>query len=90
MEEPKSQGYSKKETEGKASLFDSPVNTLAVYTILKMLIKMRSHLGLEAMLCYIEKYLAILEENNPEVRTAVLKALSFVSVEKIYLEAMKK
>ena len=71
-----------------AHLLNSPLNTLAVYTVLKILFKMKSVLGLEAMLDYMGMYLSVLEKHNPEIKIAVLKALTFINVEKIYLEAV--
>ena len=65
----------------------SPTNIIAIYTVLSILLKLRSHLGLEAMLEYIENYLRVLEANNPQMKYAVAKALEYIDVKKIYTEA---
>ena len=64
-------------------------NSVAVYTVLSILRKMKTELGFEAMLEYMDKYLLIIEQSNPPLRKAVEKALSIVKVEKIYEDAMK-
>ena len=69
------------------SLF-TPENIIVVYTVLSILIKMKDSLGMEAMLEYIGRYLSIIEKNNPKFKTAVKEALSLMSVEKIYKDAL--
>ncbi len=69
------------------SIFSS-ANIIAIYTALSVLLKMRKTLGLEAMLEYAENYLEILAAHNPEMKFAVLKALEFIDVKKIYAEAL--
>ena len=64
-------------------------NSVAVYTVLSILRKMKTELGFEAMLEYLEKYLLIIEQSNPPLKKAVEKALVIVRVEKIYQDAMK-
>jgi hypothetical protein len=70
------------------SLF-TPGNILTIYTTLCILSEMKKRLGLEAMLEYIEKYCRIVEGNNPELKSAVEKALMHVDAEKIYKDTMK-
>ena len=70
-------------------LFDSPANSVAVYTVLSVLKRMKTELGFEAMLEFHEKYLETIDLNNPALKTAVEKALHIVNVEKIYKDAMK-
>ena len=67
----------------------SASNTIAVYTVLCLLLKMRANLGLEAMLEYIGKYLAAVEEQSPKLKEAVAKALKIVNIEKIYLDVVR-
>ena len=69
--------------ESKNSLF-SPSNTIAVYTVLRILFAMRARLGLEAMLEYTGKYLESIEHSNPKIECAVTKALCLMDVGKIY------
>ena len=64
-------------------LNDSP-NSIAVYTVLCVLRRMQTQLGLEAMLEYMEEYLMAIERNNPMLKDAVSKAISMISVKKIY------
>ena len=63
-------------------------NSIAIYTVLSILIKMKNTLGLEATLEYVEKYLHTIEKHNPQVKDAVSHAVQLISVEKIYKEAM--
>lgn len=73
-----------------ADHFFSPDNMIAVYTVLRILLKMRQHFGLEAMLEYKEKYLESFESKNPEVKTAVTRAIVMMNIEKIYGEIIGK
>ena len=68
-------------------LFMKPTQSVPVYTVLKILVKMKKQLGLEVMLDYMDYYLKIIETHNPDVKEAVEKALTMISVEKIYKEA---
>ena len=63
-------------------------STIAIYTILSILIKMQDELGLEAMLEYIDEYLRTIEKDNPRIKYAVSRALQLISLEKIYKEAV--
>jgi len=67
----------------------SAENTIAIYTVLRTLIKMKGVLGLEAMLEYIQKYLSMIESVNPELKCAVSKALDYIDVRKIYRNAQE-
>lgn len=71
------------------NIFTSSANSISVYTVLCLLRRMKDQLGLEAMLEYLDKYLATIERYNPELKRAVEKAIGMMSVEKIYREAMK-
>ncbi len=62
-------------------------NTVAIYTMLSVLQKMRRQLGLEAMLDYVGSYMGTIEAHNPKVRLAVAIATKMIDVEKIYKEA---
>jgi len=70
------------------SRFSAPSNTIAIYTVLTILLKMKKEMGLEMMLEYIEKYLASIDKRCPKYSLAVKQALSIVSVEKIFREAI--
>ena len=59
-------------------------NSIAIYTVLCILRRMKTQLGLEAMLEYKEKYLEVIEDNNPRVKAAVEKAVRLMDVERIY------
>lgn len=67
----------------------SAENTIAIYTVLRTLMKMKGVLGLEAMLEYIQKYLSMIESVNPELKCAVSKALDYIDVRKIYRNAQE-
>jgi len=60
-----------------------------VYTSIKIIIKMKRHLGLEAMLEYLSRYAQVIEKHNPQLKCIVDYAVSQVDVNKIYQEAMK-
>lgn len=62
----------------------APNNTVAVYTVLTILIKMKNMLGLEAMVDYMAQYCSTIERNNPKMKIAVNEALSLISIEKLY------
>jgi len=68
----------------------SPSGNIGIYTVLSTLCLMRHQLGLEAMLDYIERYLAIIEKHSPQIKPAVRHILKRVNVEKIYHDAMRK
>ena len=68
----------------------TPDKTMTLYTGLRILVKMRQKLGLEAMLEYIEKYFFVIEKENPEIKDAVQRALSLMSVEKMYWDVRTK
>lgn len=68
--------------------FLSAGNTVAIYTILSLLLVMRSSLGLEAMLEYISGYLKSVDQKDPDMKPAVQEALALMSVEKIYKEVL--
>jgi len=70
-------------------IFSSTENIIAIYTVLSVLLKMRSILGLEAMIDYIDKYLQTIAAHNPEMKRAVNSALKFINVKKIYEDAMR-
>ena len=63
-------------------------NTMAIYTVLRILMRLKDQLGIEAMLEYIKQYLALIDRNNPEIDGAVSYVLSRLSVEKLYGDAM--
>lgn len=65
-------------------------DSIAVYTQLVILLRMRHELGLEAMLEYLDAYVGMVQCSNPELRRAVDKALSVMSVRQIYRRAFPK
>ena len=71
------------------NIFTSSTNSIAIYTVLCILRRMKQEVGLEAMLEYLDKYLGTIETHNPRLKHAVAKALGLMSVEKMYREAMK-
>lgn len=71
------------------NMFTSSANSIAIYTVLCILRRMKQEVGLEAMLEYLDKYLGTIEAHNPQLKQAVVKALGIMSVEKMYREAMK-
>lgn len=64
-------------------------NSVAIYTTFKITQEMRKKLGVEAMLEYVDNYCLIIEEFNPQVKTAVSRALSLIDVNRIYDTTLK-
>ena len=62
--------------------------TVAIFTVLSILTRMKEYLGLEAMLEYIDTYLDQTTRRDPGIKIAVAKALNLMSIEKIYQEAI--
>lgn len=69
-------------------MLNDPADSVAVYTVLCILRGMRTQLCLEAMLEYMEEYLGAVERNNPMLKDAVSKAMSMISIKKIYKDTM--
>ncbi len=70
------------------NIFSSPRSVIALYTSLRILLKMRKELGLEATLEYLEKNVKNLERNNIQMKKAVTEALLFVNTKRIYEKSM--
>jgi hypothetical protein len=64
-------------------------HTVAFYTFVSILLKMKKELGLEAMLEYMVKYLTMIDSHNPKVAVAVGKALNVLPVDLIFNELTK-
>ena len=69
-------------------MFNDSAHSITVYTVFCILRGMRTQLCLEAMLEYMEEYLAAVEVNNPLLKEAVSKALAMINIKKIYKDAM--
>ena len=65
-------------------------NSIPIYTVLTILQKMKNELGLEAMLEYLERYLYVIGQANPQLNMAVSKAVSLMSMEKMYGDACRE
>ena len=63
-------------------------NSVAVYTVLCVLLKMKDEVGLEAMLEYMEKYIEVIGSSNKKLRKAVFIALENLDSRKIYEDLM--
>ena len=77
----------KKNKKLSAPIF-APKNAVTIYTMLSILLTMKRTLGMEAMLEYMEQYITIIDKHNPEFKFAVIRALSCISMEKLYKDAM--
>jgi len=69
--------------------FLTPRNVVAIYTVVHILLQMRRDLGVEAMLEYMETYLACLERDNPKFKKTIKMVLSLMDVEKMYRDAVE-
>ncbi|MBU0468252.1 MAG: hypothetical protein KKD07_06460 [Candidatus Omnitrophica bacterium] len=72
------------------NLLKSPVNEITIYTVMKVLARMKEYLGLEAMLQYMERYSMFIEKQNPELKKTVRKAIVNLDVVNMYIEGMDK
>ena len=50
-------------------------NLIPLYSGITILFEIRKNFGLEAMLEYMEKFLKLIDRHNPQLRSAVLKAM---------------
>ena len=64
--------------------------SIPVYTVLTILKKMKEELGLEAMLEYMQTYVSTIERYNPELKMAVTKAVSMMSMGRVYENACRE
>ncbi len=64
-------------------------HSVAFYTFLSILLRMKNELGLEAMLEYMAKYLTAIDSHNPKIAAAVGKALNAIPVAVIFHELTK-
>lgn len=67
-------------------LLVNSAQAIAIYTVLSILTQMKNELGLEAMLEYMERYVAAIGRHNPRLKGAVRKAVSRINVQKIYVD----
>ena len=74
--------------QDSASVIVSSPQSIAVYTVLRILLQMKSQLGLEAMLEYIRSYLNVVEQYNPQIKNAVSRAVEIINVSKVYEETV--
>lgn len=70
------------------NFFTSKDNQIAIYTSMCILRKMKRQLGIGAMHEYLDHYLKVIDLNNPKLGFAVTKALTLMSVEKMYKDAL--
>ncbi len=67
---------------------DTPIflkdNAMTLYTMLAILMRIKSQVGLEAMLEYIEHYQTLMDRHNPDLKQAVQGVLELMDVEKMY------
>ena len=64
-------------------------NWISIYTTFRILQQMKSQLGLEAMLEYIDQYQRMIETHNPKFKVIIERAFNMMSVEKLYKDAMQ-
>ena len=59
---------------------------IAVYTMMRVLKKMRKELGLEACIEYIDKFIAIIGKDSSNLNKAVEYILRNIDIKNIYQE----
>lgn len=69
-------------------LLVNSAQAIAIYTVLSILARMKSELGMEAMLEYMDRYVAAIGKHNPRLKGAVRKAVSLINVQKIYVDGV--
>ena len=74
--------------DASPNFFTDKDHQIAVYTALCILRRMKRQLGLGAMHEYLDCYLKEIDINNPKLGFAVHKALSYLSMEKMYKDAI--
>ncbi len=74
-----------KKISGKI-IFPTSNELIAIYTILRILNKMKKVLGLEAMLEYIDYSLKTLEGQNKDLHSATTQVLEIMDINRIYQE----
>ncbi len=80
--------YTQPDPKANLTTLFSPGQTIAIYTVMRILLLMKARLGLEAMLEYVSQYLKIIESYNPQIKNAVSQAVELISVEKVYKETV--
>lgn len=78
---------SKRANENEGTLYMK--HLIVAFTIICLLQRMRSVLGLEAMCEYLSKYESRVRKLNPDLDLAVNKAMAMINIEKIYNDAME-
>lgn len=66
-----------------------PEHLVSFYTLLKILMKMKKELGLEAMLEYMAKFIEAIDSHNPKLSQAVSKTLEHIQTGVFYDELGK-
>jgi hypothetical protein len=82
------ENFSPKAPKTNSPPFLRSENVVAIFTVLAILRRMRSTLGIEAMIEYMEKYLVMIEKRNPDFKLAVTRVLEVMNVEKMYRDVM--
>ena len=63
--------------------------TVAIYTTLRIIERMKKEIGLEVTLEYLEHYIAEVERNIPPIKKTTDYILQFINIRKIFQELME-
>lgn len=74
---------------GPYDLLKSSGNTLAIYTVARILMRMRREVGLEAMLEYIAAYIRTIDAHNAPLTKAADQAVAHLNIEKVYQDGIR-
>jgi len=64
-------------------------NSIAVYTALRLLQRMKNQLGLEAMIEYIDIYINVVNKENENLKKVVDMSINVVDINKIYQQVRR-
>ena len=84
----KNQDTPKEDKVVKLIPFKDQSSAITLYAVLSILRRMRSDLGLEAMLEYMDCYRALIEKYNPQFHQAISSVLKQINIDKVYTDAM--
>lgn len=88
MAEEYTPGTKKFPTNNKSNLSLFQDQTVAIYTALRIIMKMKKEMGLEATLEYLESYLSEIEKLNLSLRGVTDEVLEVIDIQKIFRELM--
>ncbi|PIW63475.1 MAG: hypothetical protein COW13_01755 [Candidatus Omnitrophica bacterium CG12_big_fil_rev_8_21_14_0_65_50_5] len=81
-------GASQLARKKEQNFFNSPDNTLAIYTASRLLSGIGDRFGLQGMDVYLKNYIRAVDEQEPKLKAAVDQVVRVINIENMYHEAM--